>query len=143
MCSGSDLVVFQGRIISINSPPNRELLKYLQEWIWNTPTVNIEGVLLHISNCSVHLNELGSTDANCTEPAGQSAGQSAVRISIAITTSALVVIIIVASTIICSVYCWRKRTITEDKRYEYILLFSQNWDENLPRYNYVLMAHLK
>jgi len=133
MCSRSDSVVFQGRIISINLPPNRELFKYLQEWVWSTPTVNIEGVLLHISNCSVHLNELGSTDANCTEPAGQSAGQSAVRISIAITTSALVVIIIMASTIICSVYCWRKRTITEDKRYEYILLFSQNWDENLPR----------
>jgi len=115
--------------------PSRELFKYLQEWVWSTPTVNIEGVHLHISNCSVHLNEheLGSTEANCTEPAGQSAGQSAVRISIAITTSALVVIIIMASTIICSVYCWRKRTITEDKRYEYILLFSQNWDENLPR----------
>ena len=115
MCSRSDSVVFQGRIISINSPPNRELLEYLQEWVRSRPTVNIEGVHLHTSNCSVHFSELGSTDANCTEPAGQ----SEVRISIAITTSALVVIIIVASTVICSVYCWKKHTTTKDKRYEF------------------------
>ena len=118
MCSGSrsDMVVFQGRIINTNSPPNRELLEYLQEWIRSTPTVIIDGVHLQISNCSVHLNELGSTEANCTKPAVES-GLSAVGMYIIIAVTALLVILIVANTVICSVYCWKKHTIT-DKRYE-------------------------
>ena len=118
MCSGSqsDTVVFQGRIISTNSPPNGEL-EYLQEWVQSAPTLIIDEAHLHISNCSIHLNDIGSTEANCTEPAVESA-QSAVGIYFIIAVTALLVILIVASTVICSVYCWKKHTIT-DKRYEY------------------------
>ena len=81
--------------------------------------VIIDGVHLIVSNCSVHRNELGSTEANCTEPAVES-GLSAVGMYIIIAATALLVILIVASTVICSVYCWKKCTITEDERYEYI-----------------------
>ena len=130
MCSGNDSVVFQGRIISTNSPPNEELLEYLQEWIRSTPTVIIDGVHLQISNCSVHLNELGSTEANCTKPAVESkpaveTGLSAVGMYIIIAVTALLVILIVASTVICSVYCWKKRTITQDERYKCIIVVMQ------------------
>lgn len=119
MCSGDDSILFQGRIISIDSTTSSELLMNLQTWVQRAPTVTIEGKYLHVSShCSVHLNQLGSTKVNCTDQSSPSS-----TVAIAVTTLFLAIVIAISMTIfiIAFVFYKRKRASPKLKRY---VLFS-------------------
>ena len=119
MCIEDDSMLFQGRIISIDSTTSSELLMDLQAWVQSAPTVRIEGKYLHVSShCSVHLNQLGSTKVNCTD---QSSLSSTVAITVVTFILAIVIAISMTIFIIAFVFYKRKRASPKVKRY---VLFS-------------------
>lgn len=124
MCTEDDSMLFQGRFISIDSTTSSELLEYLQAWVQSAPTVRIEGTYLHVSShCSVHLNQLGSTEVNCTDPRVESS-QPTATIAAVTCIIAVITLLMAIFSIIAFVCYWRKHPSTKIKRYECLYMQS-------------------
>lgn len=118
MCIEDNSMLFQGRLISVDSTTSSELLEYLQAWVQSAPMIRIEGKYLHVSShCSVRLNQLGSTEVNCTDPEVESS-QPTATIAAVTCIIAVITLLMTVFSIIAFVCYWRKCASTKIKRYE-------------------------
>ena len=111
-------MLFQARLISVDSTTSSELLEYLQAWVKSASTIRIEGKYLHVSShCSVHLNQLGSTEVNCTDPEVESSQPTATIVAVTCIIAVITLLMTIFS--IIAFVCYRRKfASTKIKRYE-------------------------